>query len=73
MGNQMRRYESRPQAAWVQGEDAYHNDYRPSSALSMTVFEQEPCERRTGLLDQRGHPIVSIKQIAPVGFNRSKE
>jgi hypothetical protein len=69
----MKRYESRPRAAWVQGEDAYQNDYRPSPPPSLTVFEQEPSERRTGLLDHHGNPIVSIEQMAPIGFGRSKE
>lgn len=73
MGDEMKRYVSRPQAAWVQGADAYQYDNHPASAPSMTIFEQEPSERRTGLLDHMGNPIVSIETMAPIGFGRSVE
>lgn len=67
----MKRYEIRPRAMWVQGEEPWRDDYRPPSAPSVTVFEGERLERRTGLLDVRGNPIVSIEETAPIGFGRA--
>jgi hypothetical protein len=56
---------------WVQGEDAYLYDNRPPNPPSMTVFEGERAERRTGLLDASGNPIVAIEETAPIGFGRN--
>jgi hypothetical protein len=64
----MKRYESR--AAWVQDADAYLYDNRPSSQPSVTIFEMDRVERKTGLLDQCGNQIVSIEETAPIGFGR---
>jgi len=68
----MKRYESRPRSALVQGEDAYLYDSGPSNPPSVTVLEAERIERRTGLFGQHGDPIVMIEETAPIGFGRCR-
>jgi hypothetical protein len=46
----------------------------PSSHLgdqqSITVHEPEPIRRKTGLLDAKGQPLLSVEEMDPIGFVR---
>lgn len=43
--------------------------YWANQPTSITVIEDDN-QHDTGLLDERGNPIVSCEVIGPVGFNR---
>lgn len=44
--------------------------YWENGHQSITVLEDDTA-RNTGILDERGNPIMSQNVMAPIGFNRS--
>jgi len=43
------------------------------ASTSEFVIEREPQCRKTGILDEKGNPIYSVDETAPVGFVRLTE
>lgn len=66
----MRVYQSfsrRPRAIEPSHVDDHYWAHSPSSI----TIHQDDTPRDTGLLDERGNPIMSVEAVGPIGFNRS--